>query len=284
VSDVFGRNSYNARRTEVRTIVAGVGILVVASIGWFFVRDGLTVWLAQSNVGCRGREKLILAAIRQHDPTVPTDAEAFSYVLPPPGWVGWRSVYEVRHLSDSSTLYKSKLTLADGKFRIKGVVRDNVKYWAQPPIGLAGDGKWAILAEVHPTDLDVKKNDLTYFAVLRLCDGFNEVVWLGLLDDAKGRAAGARVKPVWREGNEKGTKELAFITVVATRGPQGGIVFKTPENVAVFKLDSEHGLLASKLLPDDCGIVAWRPPNNAPVRVDQLAELEPLFRKLLPIP
>ena len=276
---VLARTSYDNPRAEGRRLIVSLALLAVASIAWYGARGSVVRLLARSSIGCYGREELILAALRQQDSTVPKDARLWGHSLPRPGWLAWASVYEVDHLNDQSTLAKWQLTLADSTLRVRGVIAGD-RLYGQPPLDIGGDGAWEVLVEAAPTGLRMTR-DITYWAVLRLRARSNELVWLGLVDGSKWAGSRARVKPIWRDG-ENGTKELAFITVIVTAVPGGGLVFKPPNTVAVFKPEGADGLLRPKLLPGGCGITPWNPPSDAPVRVNPLAELEPVFRQLLP--
>ena len=278
---VLARKSYDDPRVESRRLAVGFAFLIAASMVWFGARGGVVRLLARSSLGCPGREGLIVGALRQEGLSIPQDAAAWSQCYPRPGWVAWTSVYDVEHGVDGTTVAKSQVPIADSDLRVRGIVAGQ-PYHGQPPVDSDGDGAWEILVEGAPSEPPATK-DLTYWGVLRLGARANELVWLGLSEGGGWAGKGARLKPVWREGRG-GRKELAFITVAAIRAPQGGLAFKAPETIAVFEAEGGSGLLRPRLLPDDCGITPWNPPNDAPVTLDQRADLELAFRELLPVP
>lgn len=169
-------------------------------------------------------------------------------------------------------------TAVDGRLRLRGKLRAAGDYLIDPPMHIDADGQWKAMLAIPA------REPFVYYAVLRMGGTANEIIWLGLLDESSWSSRGIRVKPRWEDTDGDGIQDLVFITVVITRGPSGGIVFKPPEIVAAFKLDRPGGVLRPETLPKDCGITPWNPPNQAPVSLDQKTDLESVFRKLLPVP
>jgi hypothetical protein len=131
-------------------------------------------------------------------------------------------------------------------------------------------------------DLDGPQKDLRWWAVVRLGAEDNEIVWAGMIDTSVWRSRQARLKPIWRDMDGDGSDELVFITVETARTPDGGIVFKPPQTIAVFEWTSPGGVLRTRLLPNGCGILPWNPQGEVPMRVHHTADLDPLVRELLP--
>ncbi len=280
MTNLLERNRYDDKSAEVRRLVVLAAILVVLAATWHGLRGTLISSLGASSVGCYGRDGLVRAAVRQAGFDIADGDQLRAHSLPRPGWVAWSTV-EYETLPDRSQRPKSwPTTVVDGRLKLLGKLPVGID---EPPMDIDGDGTWEARVTIPAPEADLKRS-LVYHAVLRMKATANELIWLGLVDDSSWRARGIRVFPKWEDTNGDGVQELVFITVVTTRGPSGGIVFKPPEIVALFKLDRPGGLLRPETLPKDCGITAWDPPNHAPVSVDQKADLQSVFHELLPVP
>ena len=135
--------------------------------------------------------------------------------------------------------------------------------------------------EIGPPQDDAQQN-FVWWVVLRLGHELNEILWVGLMDESVWHSRRMRLKPIWRDEDGDGQDEFVFITVETARTPAGGIVFKQPQTIAVFEWTSPGGILRTRLLPDDCGIVPRNPQGSVPVRVDQTTDLDPLVHEFLP--
>ena len=281
MTNVLERNSYDDKSVEARRLIALVAVLIVLAGAWHCLRGTLVRGFGAASVGCYGRDGLVRAALRQAGFDISDADQLRGHSLPRPGWVAWSTV-EYETLRDRSQRPKRwQTTVVDGRLRLLGKLPTS--YLDDPPMDIDGDGHWEASIGILASEAE-RKRPLVYLAVLRMGGTANEIIWLGLFDDSSWSARGIRLFPKWQDTDGDGVQELVFITVVTTRSPSGGIVFKPPETVASFKLDRPGGLLRPGTLPKDCGITPWNPPSNAPVRVDQVSELEPVFLQLLPVP
>jgi hypothetical protein len=280
MTDVLERNSYDDGSVEARRLVAIVAVVIVLAGAWHGLRGTIVRGFGAASGGCYGRDVLVRAALRQAGFDI-TDADQLrAHSLPRPGWIAWSTV-EYETLRDRSQRPKSwQTTVVDGRLRLLGKLPTSMD---EPPMDIDGDGRWEARVTIPALDADPKR-PLVYHAVLRMGATANEIIWLGLVDDSSWRARGTRVFPKWEDTDGDGVQELVFITVVTVSSPSGGIVFKPPEIVASFKLDRPGGILRPETLPKDCGITQWNPPSHAPVSLDQEADLESVFRELLPVP
>ncbi len=279
MTSILERDSFDARPIEYRRIAVVMVAVLLAAAAWHGARGRLLYPAARSSVGCPGREKLLAAALRHADPSFPDEPQLWNYNLARPEWIAWSSVRETIPLGDGSWLPKWQVKVADRDLALKGVIAGD--RLAAPPADADGDGSCEVLKEFYP-DLDGPQKDLRWWAVVRLGEKENEIVWAGMIDTSVWRSRQARLKPIWRDMDGDGSDELVFITVETMRTPDGGIVFKPPRTIAVFEWTSPGGTLRSRLLPDDCGIRPWKPQGVTPVRVGQASELDPLVRELLP--
>jgi hypothetical protein len=93
-----------------------------------------------------------------------------------------------------------------------------------------------------------------------------------------------RVRPFWRDEDGDGRQELVFVTRTYIKLPNGDVGLKPPETVAVFAWDRPGGVLRPRLLPPNGSFVSWTPPDGTPVKVAQESQLDPILRKLCPLP
>jgi len=283
VNRMLQRHSSESLRSECRRELIVVSLLLVASAGWYALRPALIRQTAIQSVGCPGREHLLAVAIRQagfriledgRPVSAGVEGRVFTHCLPRPGWVLW----------ESEALEQPCLAFADQHLRLQGTVRSEEGI-AAPPGDMDGDGRWEIVLRYSPIpeeDPDVRY--LRGWTVVRLGSANNEIVWLGMTDCNLWSSRGARVKPIWRDEDGDGQKELVFVTVVTVNLPGRRIGFKPPQTVAVFEWDAPGGVLRPRLLPTDCGVVSWKPTESGPVEVAWDVELEPLLRQLHPVP
>lgn len=280
MTDVLARNNFDDRPVEARRLIALVAVLIVLAGVWHGLRGTLVHHFGMASVGYYGRDVLVRAALRQAGFDI-TDADQLrAHSLPRPGWIAWSTV-EYETLRDRSQRPKSwQTTVVDGRLRLLGKLPTSMD---EPPMDIDGDGSWEARVTIPAPDADPKR-PLVYHAVLRMGATANEIIWLGVVDDSAWRARGIRVSSKWEDTDGDGVLELVFITVVTSRSPSGGFVFEPPEIVAAFKLDRPGGVLWPETLPKDCGITSWNPPSQAPVSLDQRADLESVFHGLLPVP
>lgn len=280
MNPVLERSCYESRRHEMRFLVATVLVLLVASALWHGVRSAVVYQVACSSIGCPGREALIATALRLRAPQFPDDdPQLWNYSLAKPEWIAWSSVREYVPLGDGSKLPKWQVTVADHNLTVGGVIaKDRLSL---PPADRDGDGLCEVVVEIGPPQDDAEQ-DFVWWVVLRLGDEYNEIVWLGLMDESIWHSRRIRPKPIWRDEDGDGQDEFTFITVETARTPAGGIVFKPPRTIAVFEWTSPGGVLRTRLLPDDSGILLWSPDGRVPMRTDQATDLHPLVRDLLP--
>ena len=280
MTGIFARRSQDPKAIELRRLALAVLVLLATGAAWHSIRDDLVYEAARSSIGCPGRAELIAAALRQAEPRFPDQPQLWTYDLAHPGWIAWSSMREVRPLANGPQLYRWQVNVADQRLEVKGVIA--VYRLSVPPVDADGDGSCEVVTTFYPAQ-DDPQQDLRWWAVARLGDEYNQVVWAGMIDDAVWQSRRARVRPVWRDADDDGTDELVFITVETVRTPQGNIGFKPPQTVAVFGWDSPGGILRPRLLPEDCGITPWSPVNQAPLRFGREEDPDPIVRELLPV-
>ena len=249
MTSILERDSFDARLIEYRRIAVLVVGALVAAAAWHGIRGHLVHAAACSSVGCLGREGLIAAALRRVDPQFPDEPQLWNYNLARPEWIAWSSVRETIPLGDGSWLPKWQVKVADKSLTLKGVIAGD--RLALPPADADGDGFCEVVQEFYP-DLDDPQEVLRWWAVVRLGEEDNEIVWAGMIDTSVWRSRQKRLKPIWRDVDDDESDELVFITVETARTPDGGIVFKPPQTIAVFEWTSPGGTLHPRLLPDDC--------------------------------
>ena len=299
MSDLLHRHKYDSRRQEIRRIAIAVVLILATSGTWYAVRPFLVCWAARSSVGwltpgfCEhpGRHRLLAAALRASNPCVPEDRDLFgedwshldSHCLPRPGWVAWPSGFKERRNPDGSYMnYFARFNYADHRLHAKGGIN-----WPwlpdAPPGDMDGDGRWELVICDSATE-DDEDRYVSRGAVVRLGETRNEIAWIGLVDSNLWAKTATRVKPIWRDEDHDGRRELVLVTVVYVVLPGGRGSFQPPKTVAVFEWDSPGGTLVPRHLPDDCGILPWTPPGGRPVPIAPDEELEPVLGDLHPLP
>ncbi len=280
MNTLLERRSYDTRQREIRRLAVVILALLVAGIAWHWARNGLVYHAARSSVGCPGRWGLIAAELRQVDPEFPNDPQRWSYDAARPEWIAWPSVREIIRLEDGSNLTKWQVKVADRNLALRGVFtcdRLSIR-----PADADRDGSCEVMKETYAADLGGPYNHLRWWTVVRLGEKDNEVVWAGMIDTRIWRSRRVGLKPIWRDTDGDGMDELVFITIETARTPDGGIVYKTPQTIAVFEWTAPGGILRTRLLPDDCGILPWNPEGHVPMRIDQATDLDVFVRELLP--
>lgn len=286
MNSMLQRYCFESRRSECRRELIVFGLLLMASAGWYALRPSLIRQAAIQSVGYPGREALMSAALRQTGIRILEDGRSvtpgmkghvFTHCLPRPGWVAW-----VFHSPDQMCL-----AFFDQHLCLQGRVKSESAMISMesPPGDMDGDGYWEIVFEYYPLpDEDPVVRDLRGWVVVRLGSSNNEIVWLGLIDANLWGNRGARVKPIWRDEDGDGLKELIFVTVETVRLPGRRIGFKPPRTVAVFEWDAPGSMLSPRSLPADCGVSSCELSPRGPVKVALDVELAPLLRRLHPIP
>lgn len=273
-------------------VVVLVAVLVASAL-WYSLRPVAVAWIARTSLGCPSRAPIVAAELRGRYDTIPTDGEInvknpFPWTrlttsfFPEPGWILWESVRETEQLGDNSWLYHWRTTFADHNSDFVGSIGTIQRPRVAPAQDIDGDGLWEIVLQfqatpwANPNGPDVKR-----WAVVRLGQDYNEIVWIGLSDFLLWSQKSTRIKPIWRDEDGDGVKELVFVTVVFRRLPQGGVGFDPPNTVAVFEWDRAGGVLLPRSLPQDSGIITWTPPGAKPLRVEQDADIESVLADLL---
>lgn len=277
---ILQRDSFDPKSTEYRRITVAVFTLLVMAATWHGMRGSLLHQVARSSIGCPGRAELLAAAARRTDPRFPDQATLRSFDPACRDWIAWVSVRETGGTTSPMDPIVWEITVTNAHLEVKGVIVGHSL--STPPVDADGDGFCEIVMEVWVPPIKPEGN-FVWWIVLRLGDEYNEIVCLALKDRGVWHSRNIRPKPVWRDEDGDGQDEFVFITVETARTASGGIVFKPPQTIAVFKWDKPGGMLFPELLPDDAGIVAWTPPNGQPVRVEPDADLEQIVRKLLPV-
>lgn len=263
----------------MRRITVAAIALLASSVLWYGMRGTVAYRVACSSIGCPGRESLIAAALRRNDPRIPAHPQHWNYDLAQPEWIAWSSFRAYMSLEDGSTLRQWQVVVADHDLVVRGVITGD--RLPLPPADSDGDGLCEVVKEIGTLRYDAQQN-IVWWAVLRLGDERNEIVWVGLIDESVWRSRQTRLRPIWLDTDGDGVDELVFITVEIAQTPDGRVVFKPPQTVAVFEWTAPGGILRTRLLPDDCGILPWSPEGSVPMRVDQATDLDLLVRELLP--
>ena len=298
MNDLFQRGSPRDKRGEIRRLVVALITILAASAVWHLSRPAAISWIARSSLGCQPRSRIIAAALRPKFETVPVQHEylnasglpyrglsLWSWWRPERGWIMWESVRHRERTAGGGWLDHLKITLVDHKFDLLGEAGVNRTVIVAQPGDRDGDGRWELVFELSATPWqDYPNRDVQRWAVIRLGDDHNEIAWIGLSDHLFWSQKSTRIKPIWRDEDGDGVKELVFVTVVFKRLPQGGVGFDPPSTVAVFEWDRSGGVLQPRSLPEDAGIISWTPFQSEPVRAEIDADIESLLAKLLPLP
>lgn len=281
MNDVFQRDSYDPRGIEARNLAMVVIILVVSSAAWHGIRGLVLYRVACSSIGCVARRELIAAALRPAHPNVPDHPQFWEFNVARPTWIAWSSARDNTHSGDDSELQRRQVTVADRQLKVRGMI--GADRLSSPPDDPDGDGRCEVVLRF---DLRGDNGQLIIrrWAVVRLGKEINEIIWVGLADANAWGVRRAAVRPIWRDEDGDGIREFVFTTLEIFRRPQAEWGFKPPNTVAVFAWDAPGGMLHPRSMPDDGSILSWTPPEKGPVKVEQDADLDPLLRKLLPVP
>lgn len=282
----LSRRSYDLRRTELRRLLALGAALACAAASWHMSRGSLIDYFARDSIGSYGGEELMKSALRRKGLVVPEERIITAYALPRPGWVLWDAGVEFETYSDGSRREVARQVFVVGaKLELLGQLQVSQVYVQFPPIDLDNDGRYELHTRAHCDVASIPAHEpIFYKAVLRLHPGGNELIWLGIVDYRAWYSRGIRIESNWQDEDGDGVQDLAFITVKTKPMPSGEIGFEPPVTVASFKLDRPGGLLRPLKLPEDGCIIPWDPPDDAPIWLEQDADLEAVFRERLPIP
>jgi len=264
----------------MRRVVVFAASMLVASAVWYIIREPLSYQLACSAIGCLGREELIGSVILRSDSTLPRGGWRWYYDFVRPEWIAFWSPNGNVSLVDNARPLSGYTTVLDRQLRVQGMIAGD--HLAIPPDDADADGLCEVVLEFDLRDSTEQLNARRW-AVVRLGNEFNEIVWVGL-GCSEWRARKARVTPMWEDQDEDGIQEFKFVTVELMQIPGGRWVYRPPTTVAVFDWDSPGGMLRPRSLPKDGSIIPWVTPGDAPVRVAKDAELHVLLRDLLPLP
>ncbi len=296
MNDLFHRGSSHNKRREISRSVLALFAILAASALWYLLRPAAISWIARTSLGCPSRAPIVAAVLRESYDTIPTDGEInasdpfpwtrlATYIFPEPGWVAWESVRETKQLRDSSWLYHWRTTFVDHDFDLVGSIGAMQRPLLTPAEDIDGDGRWELVLEFQATPWENSKSpNVKRLAVVRIGKDDNQIAWIGLIDADWWSRKLTRIKPIWRDEDGDGVKELVFVTVVYKRLPQGGAGFDPPTTVAIFEWDRPGGVLRPRSLPEDAGIISWTPFQSEPVRAEIDADIESLLAKLLPLP
>lgn len=278
---VLGRDSFDRRSLELRRLVVLAVVIIAAAAAWHGIRSAVVRHFAQASVGCYSRGPLVGAALREQGFVLGPLDDMRADCVPRPGWI---TLYSAQVFGWSSDVRSRRsdvpVTFLDGRFRPAGKVAVGRH---GPPRDIDGDGRWEIW--VQPASMydpaSVRRDPRAIYAVIRLGVDHNELLWLGrttTLNFVPGRWT--NIRPSWEDTDGDGAREIVFTLLGSTRGPGGAPVFDPPEVIAVFKLDPASGLLRP-VGPIDDAIEVWDPPDDGPVILEQDADLDAEFRKLL---
>ena len=281
MNPVLERSCYDSRRHEMRLLAVAALVLLVASALWHGVRRTVVYRVACSSIGCLSRGALISSALRQRYPLLPDDdPQAWSLNWAKPEWIAWSFLQEHVPLGDGAKPPMEQVIVTDHTLTVRGAFAGDV-LGAPPPADSDGDGLCEVVLGFGSL---LQEQDVVWWVVLRLGDEHNEIVWIAMMDESIWHSRKIRLKPIWRDEDGDGQDEFVFITVERTRSPAGDIVFKPPQTIAVFEWTAPGGILRTRLLPDDCGILPWSSQGAVPMRVDQTTDFDPLVRGMLPVP
>lgn len=292
MTELFHRQSRDARRDEyVRIAICGIA-LTCASVVWHVTRSAMIHRAAQSSVGCQARTRLIAAALRTRYAGVPRDDVLWSpsagptlwtHSLPRLGWVAWQTYSNPRQLPDTSWHWDSQLQFADDHLLLKGRISPSPGV-SVPPLDADGDGRWEFVVEFLATPLATQRErDVRRVAVVRLGRDGNEVAWVGLVDANAWAFHRARIEPVWRDEDGDAGSELHFVPLVFARGRAQTPAFKELPTVAILEWDRPGGVLRERLTSTDGTLLSWTAPP-APFRVAVQEPLDKRLADLLPVP
>jgi len=283
MTGVLKRGSRDSYATEARRLIVLVVVVALLAALWHGFRGMLVRQLAEASVGCRARDGLIRAALRQAGFDVSESDPLRTESLPRPGWIRWESPLETVTIHKGMTQVKRwQAVVLDGHFRYLG--RLSVA-GAGLAMDIDGDDCWEVCVCTSATGGVTGMSNRNY-AVLRMRPTYNELIWLGWLSENSRSPLLARlVQPTWQDLDEDGTQELVFTAkMLATRSSAGKNAVQVPQVVASFRLDRPGGIMVPLRLPEDCGITAWQPPDDAPVKLEPLADLDAVFRELMAAP
>ena len=291
MNEVLNRRSYDSPRTEIRRLAAVVLGIALGCFCWHILQPRLIYLAACSSLGCPDRENLILLALQQHTPGFPSAREAYRegmpYILscsaPRPGWVQWQRVREQVRINRDTYLDKGTTGFADDKLLARGTFALPCSPEG-PPGDMDGDGLWEVAIQYSAIPAEqFKTRYVDSWAVLRLGPTGNEIAWIGLCDVSARSTRSDSLYLTWRDEDGDGVKELLFAWWSWGRSPNTAGA-KPPEIVAVFSWDRPGGVLRPRTLPADGSFLSWTPPNGQPVKVAQDADLDPILRRLFPVP
>jgi hypothetical protein len=268
---LFHRQSFDSGRMEAKRIFLGLAFVGVTSTVWHVGLPHLVYLLARSSVGCPARGPLIAEALRNEGVSLPDNEYLFNWTypyrlrnlrthsLPGPGWVA----FSRRHWGQDDEFPDAKdLVFCDAQLKPQGFIRSDDLYvsdcpWHElrcPPGDYDADGFLEVLV-CYPCCAHAE-GDVLCYAVLRLHDECNEVVWCGGVDwDVwPGKE---QLWPVLRRNERTGLADLAFVDLKVIRHADGSHNVAPPNIVALFEWDAPGGSLRPVLLPDRGGIFYW---------------------------
>jgi hypothetical protein len=277
MSAILERNARDSSKTEHRRLILIAVATAVAAAAWHGSQGPLIHYFATASIGLDARQCLIHAALCRAGLSVSDEPDVHSACLPRPGCVTWTRHGEWTEQDGISYYDGMSMTVFNHRLEMVGRL-DHYLY--SVPMDIDRDGRWEACVMSSASE----DGSLDYVAVIQLDPSGNAIMWLGLHDEGPWRTRGVHVWPIWHDEDDDGIRELVFVTMTTTRTALGVYTFKPPETVASFELDPATGLLRTRELPDGCGITPWEPSAGAPVPVGPDADLDALFRELLPLP
>ncbi len=285
---LLDRNSFDARSSERRQLRRIAFISFVFAIGWYTQRSNVIRAAARSSVGCSWRSGLVVAAL----PNAGCWAESIDIMdmrrTPEPCWIVWSSFeiqdYDVNFFQDG---FRRRLGVADGNLQMMGsfltVLEENlVSEVGLPLVYPGGDGAPLICAS-SVSYVSGSGERRVYLSVLRPRNGGNELIWLGQYQLVKPSTAWTNVLQDWQDLDKDGIKEMVLTKVVLKPSPGGVLSEETRNVVATFELDKPDGILRTRKLVENCGVIPWTPPHDAPVWIDSETPLEEILRRFIPL-
>lgn len=284
---------------ERRRLWRALVLIASTSMVWHVGRPWVIDLSARASVGCPERERLLAAALRQRgviadDDALFDDDYTFdlrglrSHSLPRPGWIAWFG-WERPESREPYDLGITIANFADDQMRPRGSYAmtpnsvDDYRQLEAPPGDFDGDGCWEVLVGFNPTK-ERWQNDLAGYAVLRLREDANEVVWVAVHDRRVLRPTRKGITPTWRDEDGDGRSELVFVLRKSVTFANGERGLAPPDAEAAFGWSGPGGLLVARGVPGNVGITVWSPEKVGELTVPRRTDLAPLLRRLSPVP
>lgn len=281
---------------EWRRLFGAVFLLGMLSLLWHVGRATIVHEMACGSVGCPGRERLLIAALRRagapgshHSAFDVPRMHVLTHSLPEP-WVSWPQFTPPPEGGRSRDTVQRGTCYADARLRVRGCLKSGQYRRRDGPGDMDGDGRWEIAVAFHANvGRTVPPMQMSRWAIVRLDGAHNELLAVVLVDEAaagpKKQAPGVTsVWPVWCDSDDDGAMECQFNFGVVPISLGPGLVVQPPQTLARLDWTGPGGVLVPAVLPDDDSIQVWTPPDGRPLRFPAEAEIQPLLDTVLPIP